>query len=46
MGVILERAANINKLVSYKCNVNGCEKVCEEGLYIILARISEGHDKH
>jgi metastasis-associated protein MTA len=24
-----ERAANINKLVSYKCNVNGCEKECK-----------------
>ncbi|CAF4971089.1 unnamed protein product [Rotaria sp. Silwood1] len=23
-----ERAANITKLISYKCNVNGCDKVC------------------
>ncbi|UJR13377.1 hypothetical protein I4U23_000394 [Adineta vaga] len=24
-----ERAANVNKLVSYKCNINGCEKECK-----------------
>ncbi len=26
-GLFLERAANTNKLISYKCTVHGCEKV-------------------